>query len=181
MKIESALIEAACRGDAKALEQLLVQSQPDLKRFARRTCATTEDAEDAVQVALWKMHAHIGALRSAAAFAAWVFRIIERECFRLFNALKGSEPLSEQALATLQADNRARDALRLDLVAAIASLPPLYSQVLILRDIQEWTAPEAAHHLGITVEAAKTRLHRARNMMKARLGAGRYLAGDPVA
>lgn len=179
MKIETALIEAACQGDAAALDKLLVQSQPDLKRFARRTCATTEDAEDAVQVALWKMHAHIGALRSVSAFAGWVFRIIERECFRLFSAIKGTEPMSEQIEATLHADDRARDALRHDLVAAIAALPPSYSQILILRDIQEWTAPEAAAYLGITIEAAKTRLHRARSMMKERLTAGHYLKGDP--
>jgi RNA polymerase sigma factor (sigma-70 family) len=178
MKIESGLIEAACQGDAKALDKLLAQSQPDLKRFARRTCATSEDAEDAVQVALWKMHEHIGALRSVSAFAGWVFRIIERECFRLFSVLKGTEPMSEQVEATMLADDRARDALRHDLVAAIAALPPTYSQILILRDIQEWTAPEAAHYLGITVEAAKTRLHRARAMMKARLTAGHYCTGD---
>ena len=52
------------------------------------------------------------------------------------------------------------------------------SQILILRDINEWSAPEAADYLGITVEAAKSRLHRARNLMKARLMAGRYSAGD---
>lgn len=177
MKVETALIEAACQGDASALEKLLAQSQPDLRRFARRACATSEDAEDAVQIALWKMHSNIGALRTVSAFAAWVFRIIERECFRLFNALKGMEPMSEQLEATLHAA-QVRDELRHDLVAAIATLPPTYSQILILRDVNEWTAPETAAYLGITVEAAKSRLHRARSLMRERLMAGRYRAGD---
>ena len=52
MKIETSLIEAARRGDVGALEQLLAASQPDLRRFARRSCATSEDSDDAVQAAL---------------------------------------------------------------------------------------------------------------------------------
>lgn len=52
----AALIEAACAGDERALSQLLRACQPDLRRFARRTCSNSEDAEDAVQVALWQLH-----------------------------------------------------------------------------------------------------------------------------
>ncbi|MDB5967534.1 MAG: polymerase subunit sigma-70, partial [Polaromonas sp.] len=53
MKAPLQLVEAAQAGDAQAIEQLLGVCQPDLKRFARRTCASAEDAEDAVQLALW--------------------------------------------------------------------------------------------------------------------------------
>jgi len=49
------LIEAARQGDSAAISELLSVCQPDLKRFARRTCSTTEDAEDAVQIALWQL------------------------------------------------------------------------------------------------------------------------------
>lgn len=47
------LIQAACMGNKQALEQLLILCQPDIKRFARRTCSSAEDVEDAVQIALW--------------------------------------------------------------------------------------------------------------------------------
>jgi RNA polymerase sigma factor (sigma-70 family) len=177
MKIDPEVVEAACNGDASALEKLLTRSQPDLKRFARRVCATSEDAEDAVQIALWKLHRHIGALRTVSAFAAWIFRIVERECFRAFKTLKDTEPMDEHLEASLPAAD-ARDELHQDLVAAIARLPPVYSEILILRDVNEWTAPEAAAYLGITVEAAKTRLHRARNLMRERLSAGQYCVSD---
>ena len=83
---EPRLIEAACSGDAAAVERLLVICQPDLRRFARRTCSTSEDAEDAVQIALWQLYRKIGALRTTATFAAWLFKIIERKCYRLFRA-----------------------------------------------------------------------------------------------
>ena len=50
------LIKCACLGDAHALNQLLLVCQPDIRRFARRTCSTTEDVEDAVQFTLWQLH-----------------------------------------------------------------------------------------------------------------------------
>lgn len=80
------LIQAACMGNKQALEQLLILCQPDIKRFARRTCSSAEDVEDAVQIALWQMYRKIGTLKTIATFASWLFRIIERECYRLFRA-----------------------------------------------------------------------------------------------
>ena len=79
----AALVTAARAGDPAALDRLLAVSQPDLLRFARRTCANAEDAEDAVQAALWQLHRRIGTLRVIAAFTSWLFRIVERECRRL--------------------------------------------------------------------------------------------------
>jgi RNA polymerase sigma factor (sigma-70 family) len=51
----------------------------------------------------------------------------------------------------------------------IAALPDLYREVLILRDVEELTAPEAAAQLGVSVEAVKSRLHRARGMLREKL------------
>lgn len=61
------LIQAACMGNKQALEQLLILCQPDIKRFARRTCSS---AEDAVQIALWLMYRKIGTLKTIATFAS---------------------------------------------------------------------------------------------------------------
>src|SRR5205809_8042212 len=63
---EPHLVEAARGGDVAAVERLLVVCQPDLRRFARRACSNGEDAEDAVQIALWQLYRKIGALRAAA-------------------------------------------------------------------------------------------------------------------
>ena len=174
MRASPALIEAACSGNKLAVEQLLVACQPDLKRFARRTCSTSEDAEDAVQVALWQLHRKIGALKIVEAFATWLFRIVERECYRLFRrrAPGGVETaggdLPEIAAPAIPLD------LRLDVSAAIAALPPPYRTVLVLRDIDELTAPETAAQLGISTEAVKSRLHRARAMVRERMANSGY-------
>lgn len=175
MIAEPTLIEAACGGDAAAVEKLLAVCQPDLRRFARRACSTHEDAEDAVQVALWQLYRKIGALRTAATFTSWLFRIIERECYRLFHARDKLRALDE-ALDALLRQEPLPLALRKDLVTAIAMLPEPYRKILIMRDVDEVSAPEAAEQLGISPEAVKSRLHRARSMVRERLLAGGYLA-----
>ena len=174
MLAEPQLVEAACGGDAAAVEKLLVVCQPDLRRFARRACSNRADAEDAVQIALWQLYRRIGALRTAAAFASWLFRIIERECYRLLRA-RGRLDALDSSLEARLAEEPLPLALRKDLIAAIATLPEPYRRVLVLRDIDELTAPEAAMQLGISTEAVKSRLHRARTMLRDHLLAGGYL------
>ncbi len=174
---DPALLAAACGGDSAAVDRLLAEVQPDLRRFARRTCATSADAEDAVQAALWKLHRQVGALRVMQAFVGWIFRIVERECYRLFRAAR-AEPLGDALEQSLSAAP-VPQALRLDLVRAIAALPEAYRAVLVLRDIDELSAPETAALLGLTQAAVKSRLHRARAMMRERLMTGSYWsAGD---
>lgn len=171
-RVDQALIVAARAGDAVALDRLLAVSQPDLMRFARRTCSNAEDAEDAVQAALWQLHRRIGTLRVIAAFASWLFRIVERECRRLLGLQRRTVPIDE-APDTALARDPVPTGLRRDLGTMIAGLPDLYREVLILRDVEELTAPETAAQLGISTEAVKSRLHRARDMLRQKLlGAG---------
>lgn len=173
MKIDRQVAEDAFRGDARALDLLLVSMQPDLKRFARRTCATTEDAEDAVQEALWKLHRKFSTIEKLSALAAWLFRIIERECYRLFAKPRKTAELTPEQEEHLQAPSSPLH-LRSDLVAALEGLAPHYREILILRDIEELSAPETAAHLNISIAAVKSRLHRARNLMREQLIAGGY-------
>ncbi len=175
MHAPRALIEAACAGNEAAVAQLLAVCQPDLRRFARRTCSTSEDAEDAVQVALWQLHRRINALKVVEAYAVWLFRIVERACHRLFRQRKSDALMVSGAeLDAIPAPSSHID-LRIDLIAAINALPAPYRTVLVLRDIDELTAPETADYLGITSDAVKSRLHRARAMVRKRLAHHGYL------
>ncbi|UOO98172.1 RNA polymerase sigma factor [Snodgrassella alvi] len=142
--------------------------QPDIRRFARRTCSTTEDVEDAVQFTLWQLHRKIGTLKTISSFTSWLFRIIERECYRLFKVRQSKNIENRADIDELSASSADID-LKIDLTNAIISLPLIYRQVLILRDIQEYSTPEVAEKLGITVEAVKSRLHRARLMVKEKI------------
>ena len=56
--------------------------------------------------------------------------------------------------------------MRIDLVRGLESLPDLYREVILLRDMEQLTVGEAADRLGITREATKSRLHRARTLLR---------------
>jgi RNA polymerase sigma factor (sigma-70 family) len=178
MKAPPQLIDSARAGSTQAIEELLSICQPDLRRFARRTCSTTEDAEDAVQFALWQLYRKVGLLRSAATFTAWIFRIVERECFRLFRSRKATESLDDMTEHDQPQTPAVPTDLKLDLARALSLLSPPYREVLLLRDVHELTAPEVAVQLGISEEAVKSRLHRARAQIREHLMASGYWGKD---
>ncbi len=171
------LVEAAQRGEAGAVDRLLSEARPDLRRVARRACRGPEDAEDAVQHALWALQRRVGTLRTASAVAAWLFRVVARECRRLLGLQR---PLANPALLDALEAPPVPTGLRHDLARAIEALPEPYRAALILRDVEELTAPEAAAVLGITPEALKSRLHRARAEVRGTLAAGGYLSGGDL-
>lgn len=178
IRADTQLVEAARQGDAAAMSKLLTVCQPDLKRFARRTCSTTEDAEDAVQMALWHLSRQVGTLRTVAAFASWLFRIVERECHRLYRRTTSAQTLDGLSERDMPHAPPVPTDLKMDLIRAMQGLSPPYLEVLILRDVHELTAPEVAQELGLSVEAVKSRLHRARAMVRKHLLASGYWSKD---
>ena len=163
------LVEAARQGDSEAIHTLLIRYQPDVTKFARTVCATPEDAEDAVQEALWIASRKIGTLRVASAFMSWIFQVVKHECFRLLRRVRREEPINQLSVQHLQTQGADHGILAHDIAQAIADLPPQYRQVLVMRDVQGMTAPEVAATLGLTVENVKSRLHRARSIIRAAL------------
>jgi RNA polymerase sigma factor (sigma-70 family) len=158
------LLTAARAGDGAALHELLVVCQPDIRRYAQRNCMIS-DVDDAIQESLLILSRRVGALRAAAAFSSWLFRIVRRECHRLARKALGTDPWDDaRAEAWLAA--RSTDDLRRDLGYALESLPAHYREILVLRDLNELTIGEIAEHLGETREAVKSRLHRARMLTR---------------
>jgi RNA polymerase sigma factor (sigma-70 family) len=165
------LVQAACEGDTDAVETLLHQYQPSITRFAHRYCAA-EDVEDAVQETLWAVYRKIGYLRTAQAFISWTFQIVRHHCYRMLAmhrqlAVVDLDPLTQAEL--LGEDDPLYQELKQDVVKALQALPLAYRQVLILRDLEGYTAPETSERLGITLEAVKSRLHRGRAIMRENL------------
>jgi RNA polymerase sigma factor (sigma-70 family) len=156
------LIEAARRGDEQALTRLLAVCQPDLRRYARRNCAT-EDVEEAVQDALLILYRRIGALRTIATFSGWLFQIVKRACLRRLQRRKTTS-LDEEIGSQLRDPTDME--LRLDLSRSIVALPEIYRDVVILRDVKGLSAEEAATEIGTSVEAVKSRLHRGRYLIR---------------
>jgi len=168
------LLDAARAGDPAALEELMRERRAQVVRYAMRLCISPADAEDATQEALLALSRYVGALREVAALSSWLFAAVRTHCTRLARrslryALAGdrSEPLAlegktpEEQLVDTQ--------LRRRLSVILADLEPGMREVLIRRDVLGESAREAADALGISVEALKSRLHRARAEVKARL------------
>lgn len=168
--ISDATFEAARLGDRDAVVLLLQRVQPDIRRYARATCRTSADSEDAAQQALWQLSRHVGAVRALASLSGWLYQVVRRECLRLARRAGLIADVDEAALeASLAARPEAE--LRLDLAAAFEALPPQYREVALMRDLKEMTIDEIAATLGLSRQATKARLHRARLLLR------EYLAG----
>jgi RNA polymerase sigma factor (sigma-70 family) len=161
------MILAAQRGSESALLQLLEVCRPQLQRYANHQCAS-DDVEEAVQDALWLLYRRVGALRVISAFSGWLFQIVRRECVRRARRRARWIEFDEQSFA-LATGGAADEDLRIDCSRAISALPQGYREVLVLRDITGLSSEEAAARLGIPLAAAKSRLHRARQMIRIHL------------
>ncbi len=166
---EEALLAAARAGEMAALNQLLRVHRHGVYRYGLQVCRTTEDAEDALQETLWAAARALKTFRgSASSILSWMFTIIRRECFRLIERGR-RDPIALGALADVASADGCEGGgafaiqHRADLLArALQSLDPAEREVVLLRDIEQFSAPEAAARLGISVQALKSRLHRAR-------------------
>jgi RNA polymerase sigma-70 factor (ECF subfamily) len=160
------MFAAAQAGDPVALEQVLRELQPDIRRYARRQCHRTSSIEDVVQEALIVLYRRLGSVRDPLAVAGWVFRVVTRLCMLpVLGVIRGAEELTDRHEAAHFAQVP-QDELRIDLVRALESLPAIYREVILLRDMEQLTISEVADRLGITREACKSRIHRGRALMR---------------
>ena len=167
-----ALISAARDGDRAALERLLAAEQARIYSFGLKMCRNGEDARDIVQDTMFAVARGISGFRGDAAFSTWLFQIARSFCIKKRRARKGApkhtealDHVPESALtdATPSPEQTARGKeLETLLNEGLATLPVAAREVIVLRDVEGLTAPEVAQVLGISVDAVKSKLHRAR-------------------
>src|ERR1035438_425749 len=141
-----------------------------------RVCGNREDAEDVLIEALLKAYRHLDQLRNSVAFRAWLAKIANRVCWQMRKRdalmpllqlssleeegreLAGSEPPVDVQLQMAEMKRLLRE--------AIAALPTAYRAVYEMRDLQDVAGDEVARKLGISPAAMKSRLHRARALVR---------------
>jgi RNA polymerase sigma-70 factor (ECF subfamily) len=169
-------------------EALTRQHKDSVYRQMIRTCGNREDAEDVLIEALLKAYRHLDQLRDSAAFRAWLTRIAKRVCWQL-KEREALLPLLQ--LSTLDDEGRevpsdeptpelilARRQMKQFLDDAVSALPAQYQSVYKMRDIEDRPGSEVARTLGISTAAMKSRLHRAREMVRLYLDAVLTRAGS---
>jgi RNA polymerase sigma-70 factor, ECF subfamily len=166
------LVTRARAGDRRALEEVLSIIAPSVRRFGLRMCRDVHDAEDVLQDTLLNVANHLGEFEGRSSLSSWVFALTRSACTRRRRGLKNRPPISDDRLAATPDDrptpeDRASDQeLASALSSALDGLSDDYREVILLRDIEGLSAPEAASSLGMTVDALKSRLHRAREALR---------------
>lgn len=168
---DAQLLTHAQQGDEAALLALLAQAQPDIRRYAQRSCQVGDDVEDAVQETLWLLYRRLGTVRLLGSLSAWLKAVVRHHCLRLARVAWGHQMQAGTEDVHDLADDprlaqRPTHELRIDVARALQSLPEHYRTVVLLRDLEELTVDEMATTLGLSREAVKGRLHRARGLMR---------------
>ncbi len=173
------LVDRVLAGDRRAFEPLVRRHERRVFRVTLAVLGNIEDAEEAMQDTFVKAFRHLEQFRKESRFTTWLTRIAVNNAIQKRNARKNFVPLAEAETAEeLFAPKRyepwknnpeelySKQELHRFVEEAIQSLPEIYREAFVLRDVEELTAEEAAEVLGIKVPALKTRLLRARLMMR---------------
>jgi RNA polymerase sigma-70 factor (ECF subfamily) len=143
-------LERARAGDASALEELLASVAPSVHRFGLRMCKDPHDAEDVLQDTLLAIATHLGEFEGRSSFLSWVFTLARTACSRRRRGLKNQRPASLSDVAepldpARTPEERASDREIASAVgAALDSLSEEHREVILLRDVEGLTAPDAA-------------------------------------
>jgi RNA polymerase sigma-70 factor (ECF subfamily) len=178
---EHELVAAARGGDRQALEQLLGAHQARVFRFGKKMCRDDEDAADVLQETLLAAARTIPDFRGASSVSTWLYTIARSFCIKKRRtskfaptALESLEQEADHGAAVADPDRSPEEAaagkqLQAALDTAIDSLEPMYREVLVLRDVEGLPAADVAEALGLSVDAVKSRLHRARMTVRERV------------
>ena len=179
-----ALADRVLKGERRAFEALVRRHERRVFRVTLAVLGNFEDAEEAMQEAFVKAYRNLGQFRREARFTTWLTRIAINEALQKRESRKDYVSLDESREIERQFAPRRTESWRADpeklygkqelrqiVETAIQGLPAIYREAFVLRDVEEMSAEEAAEAIGITVGALKSRLLRARLMMRETLAA----------
>ena len=178
---DTELVARAQRGEAPAFRAIMQRYNRRLYRVARGIVRDDGEAEDVVQEAYMRAFAHLRHFRGEASFSTWLTRITLNEALGRVRRRRGTvdiEVLDRAAqgdsrilmFPTVAGSNPEADAaqaqVRTLLERAIDELPDAFRTVFVMRAIEEMSIEETASQLGLRPETVKTRLHRARRLLR---------------
>lgn len=188
--VEGELIERAQHGEREAIVQLFGNHMPTVHRFAMRMCRDEDRARDVAQESMLTALKALDGYRGEASFSTWLFTIARSHCGKTRKradreSVRGE---SDASLETLASPEPAPDAqvahgeVTQAVERGLDALDPSEREVVLLRDVEGLPARDAARVLNISIAAFKSRLHRARSVLRMHVReavAGETEAQDP--
>jgi RNA polymerase sigma-70 factor (ECF subfamily) len=186
---EIELARRLIEGDESARESFIETFQKKVFQYSYLSCGQREDAEEVAQETLLKVWEHFDELREPEHVKTWVFQIARNVCLtrRRRSTYAPCEELSIEKVPTewqggladkgdLPEDVTYQHELRKLLARAIHGLPEKYRSVVVMRDLEEMSIEETAGILGVNEGVVKTRLKRARGLMRKKLEGKGFLS-----
>lgn len=179
---ERSLIERLRNGDPDAFEAMVRRYGTQMLAVARRLVRNEDDAREVVQEAFLQAFRALDDFRADAKLSTWLHRIVVNTgLMRLRSSSRRPEGFIDDLLPDFDTtghhanpvtpipmtveDAIERQDVRARVRAAVERLPAAYRAIIVLRDFEDLTTDEAATALGISENAAKIRLHRARQAL----------------
>lgn len=163
---DGALLAHAAIGDEDAFALLVRRYQARFYRVARRMLGDDRDAEDAVQIAFFRVYRNAASYRDEWSGSTWLYRVLTNvcidQCRKRRRAGEIAEPDAERPAPLRGAD-------RLDVERALAKLPAEARAIFLLRYAEELSYAEVARARGISVNTVKTQLRRAKRKLRIQL------------
>jgi RNA polymerase sigma factor (sigma-70 family) len=172
---DAALVRSAAGGDMQAFEALYRRYVGRVHGVIMRLVGGQGvRAEDLTQEAFVRAWQALPKFRFESAFSTWLHRLAVNTALMELRSRRAQPRFDddEDALEDLGMLDSAGQgtALSMDLERAVATLPPRARAVLVLYDVEGWKHEEIAAELGMAVGSSKAQLHRARHLLRDRLG-----------
>jgi RNA polymerase sigma-70 factor (ECF subfamily) len=181
---DGSLLQSVLAGDRKAFELLVGRYQSKVYRLAMGLTHNSQDAEEIIQEVFFKVYRNLAEFEGKSAFSSWLYRIALNTSYMKLRERRGGNlvslddvinQLEEQTLDhesdwSSRPDDQLHTSEAMAIIEkAVEKLPEEFKSVLILRDIEGFTNEEAGEILELSVPAVKSRLHRARLLLRQRL------------
>jgi RNA polymerase sigma-70 factor, ECF subfamily len=170
------LVRRVLDGDSALFEVLMRRYNQRLFRAARAIVGDDSDAEDVIQQAYVNAYLHLDQFSDRARFSTWLTKIVIHEALaRVRHHSFANLTYCPAALEDFQSNlpdpehQAFASELRRLLEAAVDALPPSYRIVFVLREIEGLTTTETGNCLDLAEDTVKTRLHRARTLLREEL------------
>jgi RNA polymerase sigma-70 factor (ECF subfamily) len=178
---EEELIQKAVERNQDAFAELVRRNKSVSMRLALSVLKNRQEAEDEVQTSFLKAWLHLPGFQRESRFSTWLRTIVMNQSFMRLRSLRRAKLESLTAeddenrpweLPSLEANPESqvgRDEMSRRLRTEVDRLPPIYREVIELRDLEELQVEDVAQQLGISIPALKSRLARARQMLRQRM------------